>query len=51
MAEARISASTNELCGRLIEPLRELNIQRISHCETLRASVALAVVEQAFEEF
>jgi hypothetical protein len=51
MAEVRISASTNELCDRLIEAFRELKIQRISHSETLQVSVAFAVVEQAFEEF
>jgi hypothetical protein len=51
MAEVRISASTNELCDRLIEMFRELKLQRISYCETLQISVAFAVVERAFEEF
>jgi hypothetical protein len=51
VAEVRISADTNELCDKLIEAFRELKIQRISHSETLHVSVALAVVEQAFEEF
>jgi hypothetical protein len=51
MAELRISASTNELCDRLIEAFRDLKVQRVSHSETLQVSVAFAVVEQAFEEF
>jgi hypothetical protein len=51
MAEVRISASTNELAGRLIEAFRDLKVQRITHSETLQVSVAFAVVEQAFEEF
>jgi len=51
MAEVRINAGTNELCDKLIEAFRDLKVQRIGHCETLRVSVAFAVVEQAFEEF
>jgi hypothetical protein len=30
---------------------RDLKVQQVSHSETLRVSVAFAVVEQAFEEF
>jgi hypothetical protein len=51
VAEVRIIANTHELCDKLIESFGEMKIQRISHCEALRVTVAFAVVEQAFEEF
>ena len=37
--------------NKLIEAFAEMKIQRITHCEALRVTVAFAVVEQAFEEF
>jgi hypothetical protein len=51
VAEVRIIAGSNELCEKLVEAFSEMKIQRISHCQALRVTVAFAVMEQAFEEF
>ena len=51
MAEVRINAITNEFCDRLTQGFPGLKVQRISHSETLRVTIAIVVVEQAFEEF
>jgi len=51
VVEARISASTNDLCDRLTQGLPGFESPAHEYCETLQVSVAFAVVKQAFEEF
>jgi len=51
VVEARISASTNDLCDRLTQGFPRFESPAHECCETLQVSVAFAVVKQAFEEF